>query len=248
MTIPLAFPTSHSRDFKAVSPTEVHEHWRAEFPNAVSSSRFVDFLPSTLLPLWADLRHCYGTCPGSPFVDATALAGCHNRRIAQPRAFAGLAQRGNTARGGLYGSKLPLLATAKGELLAIALSPGDTEDRNPVPRLAQRLFGQLFADQGSLSPALTKPRLQTCGLRLFPPLKRRRKNRLLPLMDKLVLRTRGVIESILGHLKTLPQSEHSRHRRGTTFFGKPLGGLIAYGPQPQKPSLHLSTLPMLQAA
>jgi hypothetical protein len=248
MTILIAFHTSPYRDFKAFYTTEVHQHWRAEFPNAVSYSRFVDFIPSTLIPLCAYLRHCYGTCTGITFVDATALAVCHNRRIAQHRVFAGLAQRGKTALGWFYGFKLHLLVNDKGELLAIALSPGNTDDRNPVPRLAQRLFGKLFADKGYLSPALTKTLLETCGLRLFTPLKRRMKNRLLPLPDKLLLRKRVVIESIIDQLKNISQIEHSRHRSVTNFFVNLLGGLIAYCHQPKKPSLHLSTLPMLQAA
>ena len=94
MTILIVFHHSHYRTFKAFYTTHVLRHWRSEFPGLVSYSRFVEFLPSTLAPLCAYLRQCYGPCTGTSFVDATALAVCHNRRIAQHKVFAGLAARG----------------------------------------------------------------------------------------------------------------------------------------------------------
>lgn len=145
MTILIAFHTSHYRDFKAFYLKEVRGHWRPAFPGLVSYSRFVDLIPSVLVPLCAYLRSCSGTCTGLTFVDATAIAVCHNRRIAPPRVFAGLAQRGKTSLGWFFGFKLPLCVNDQGELLAVTLTPGNTDDRKPVPRLARRLFGKLFA-------------------------------------------------------------------------------------------------------
>ena len=102
MTILIAFHHSPYRTFKAFYTTEVLRHWPAEFPGLVSYSRFVEFIPSTLGPLCAYLRQCYGPCPGLSFVDATALAVCHTRRIARPRVFRGLAARGRTSGGVLW--------------------------------------------------------------------------------------------------------------------------------------------------
>lgn len=89
MTMLLAFHHSPYRPFKAFTITEVLRHWQAAFPGLVSYSRFVEFLPSTLGPLCAYLRQGYGPCTGISFVDATALAVCHTRRIAQQRGFRG---------------------------------------------------------------------------------------------------------------------------------------------------------------
>ena len=94
MTLLIAFHHSHYRNFKAFYTTQVRQHWQAEFPGLVSYSRFVEFIPSTLGPLCAYLRQCYGACTGTSFVDATALAVCHNRRIAQHKVFRDLAARG----------------------------------------------------------------------------------------------------------------------------------------------------------
>ena len=133
-------------------------------------------------------------------------------------------------------------------MLAIALTPGNTDDRHPVPRLALRLFGKLFADKGYLSTALTRELLETYGVHLFTPIKRKMQNRLLPLMDKLLLRKRVVIESLIDQLKNIWQIEQSRHRSFTNFCVNLLGGLIAYCHQPKKPSLHSTSLHMLLAA
>lgn len=248
MTILIAFHTSHYRDFKAFYLRAVRGHWRAEFPSGVSYSRFVELIPSALVPLCAYLRHCSGSCTGLTFVDATALAVCHNRRIAQHRVFAGFAARGKTSLGWFFGFKLHLLVNDKGELLQVMLTPGNTNDRKPVPRLAQRLFGKLFGDKGYLSYALTKELLQTFGVRLVTPIKRKMKNRLLPLADKLLLRKRTIIETIIDQLKNISQIEHSRHRSVLNFFVNVLCGLIAYCHQPKKPSLHLDTVPALPMA
>lgn len=74
------------------------------------------------------------------------------------------------------------------------------------------------------------------------------KNRLLPLADKLLLRKRAIIETIIDQLKNISQIEHSRLRSVTNFCVNLLSGLIAYCHQPKKPSLHLDALPLVAAA
>jgi|GEM_PF-6239447 len=44
------------------------------------------------------------------------------------------------------------------------------------------------------------------------------KNRLLQLLDKMLLRKRAVLESVNDPLKNIGQIEHSRHRRGYNFL------------------------------
>ena len=248
MTILIAFHHSHYRTFKAFYTTQVLRHWRPEFPGLVSYSRFVELIPSTLGPLCGYLRQCYGPCTGTSFVDATALAVCHNRRIAQHKVFQGLAARGRTSVGWFFGFKLHLVVNDRGELLRVALSPGNTDDRKPVPHLAKSLFGKLFADKGYLSAALTKELLTTLGVHLLTPIKRRMKPRLLLWTDKLLLRKRAIIETIFDQLKNISQIEHSRHRSPTNFLVNLLCGLIAYCHQPKKPSLQLPPCPALPLA
>jgi hypothetical protein len=114
-----------------------------------------------------------------------------------------------------------------------------------VPQLARQarhLFGTLFGDQGSIAHALVEQLIREHRVHLVTRLRTKRRNRLMELSDKLLLRTRAIIERITEQLKNSCQVEHSRHRSPANFLIKLLGGLIAYCHLPKKPSLDLGPL------
>lgn len=82
-------------EFQGVLHPTVCCDWRDAFPGLVTYNRFVEWMPSTLIPLCAYLRHCFGTCTGISFIDSTSLKVCHNRRINDHKVFQPLAARGN---------------------------------------------------------------------------------------------------------------------------------------------------------
>ena len=239
MTIAILFQQSHYRTFKAFYTEHVQRHLHSEFPHLVSYNRFVELLPTVLVPLIVYLHTQLGACTGISFVDSTALAVCKNPRIGQHKVFAHDAARGKTSVGWFYGFKLHLVVNDRGELLAFCLTPGNLDDRRPVPRLVKRLFGRLFGDRGYISHELAEDLLVTQGLHLITKLRKNMRNRLLDLGDKLLLRKRAIIESIVDQLKNVCQIEHSRHRSPLNFLVHLMAGLIAYCHQPKKPSLHL---------
>lgn len=245
MTILVYFHHMRFRDFKTYYLAYVLGHLRGEFPQAVSYHRFVELMPSTVGPLCAYLQTCLGTCSGLSFVDSTALAVCHNRRIPQHRVFRDIAQRGKTSLGWFYGFKLHLVINQHGELLACQLTPGNVDDRRPVPKLAERLWGRLFGDKGYLSQPLTRELLQTRQLRLVTHLKRNMANRLVLLHEKVILRRRALVETVIDQLKHLMHIEHTRHRSPTNFAVNLVAGLIAYCHQPNKPSIERNGQPQL---
>jgi hypothetical protein len=248
MTILIHFHQSHYRHFKAYYGEYVLPRLHWAFPGLVSYQRFVEFIPCTVIPLCVYLhKGCLGRCTGISFVDSTALRVCHNRRIAQHKVFAGLAERGKTSTGWFFGFKLHLVFSDRGDLLSMALTPGNVDDRKPLPRLVRRLFGKLFGDKGYISQPLFEQLLQTFGIQLITKLKKNMKNRLMPLADKLLLRKRAIAETIIDQLKNISQIEHSRHRSPMNFLANLLCGLIAYCHQPKKPSLGLGALPCLPA-
>ena len=247
MTILILFHQSHYRDFKAFYTQEVCKHLRREFPGLVSYTRFVELMPSALLPLCAYLRHCMGHCTGISFLDSTDLTVCHNKRISQHKVFAGSAARGKTSTGWFFGFKLHLLFNDCGELLEVALTAGNVDDRKPVPGMVKKLFGKIFANRGYLSKALFRELLDTFGIQLITKLKKNMKNQLMPLADKMLLRKRAIAETIIDQLKNISQIEHSRHRSPVNFVINIVCGLIAYCHQPKKPSLYLGELPALTA-
>jgi hypothetical protein len=52
----------------------------------------------------------------------------------------------------------------------------------------------------------------TQGLRLITKLRKNMRNQLIELSDRLLLRKRALIETIVDQLKNISQIEHSRHR------------------------------------
>jgi hypothetical protein len=54
------------------------------------------------------------------------------------------------------------------------------------------------------------------------------KNKLMPLLDKIMLRKRTLIETIHDQLKNISQIEHSRHRSVANFLVNVVAALIAY--------------------
>jgi hypothetical protein len=247
MTILILFQQSQYRTFKAFYTQHVQQHWRGEFPGLVSYGRFVELMPSVLVPLTVYLQTRLGACTGISFIDSTALAVCRTARIRQHRVFALDAARGKTSVGWFYGFKLHLVVNDRGELLAFCLTRGNVDDRRPVPRLVRRLFGKLFGDRGYISQALAEDLFVRHGLRLITKLRKNMRHRVLTMTDKLLLRKRAIIETIYDQLKNICQIEHSRHRSPRNFLVNLLAGLIAYCHQPKKPSLDLA-LPLLAVA
>lgn len=242
MTILILFHQSHYRNFKAFYTEHVCAHLRRDFPALMSYSRFVECMPDTLLPVCVYLQTQFGPCTDVSFVDSTKLAVCHNRRIAQHRVFATQAKRGKTSVGWFFGFKLHLVFNDRGELVTFKLTPGNVDDRAPVPEFAKQLFGKLFGDKGYLSQPLAKQLAKEYGVELITPRRKNMKKVERPLIDKLLLRKRAVVETIIDQLKNISQIEHTRHRSPINFLINVVCGLIAYCHQPKKPSLQLDAL------
>jgi hypothetical protein len=138
---------------------------------------------------------------GISFIDSTPLPVCHNRRIERHKVFAGLAARGKTFMGWFHGFKLHLIVNERGELSTFYLTAGNIDDRQPVPHLTKALWGKLFGDKGYISQTLFEALFQR-GLQLITSLRKNMKPRVVPLMDKLLLRKRAIIETINDQLRT----------------------------------------------
>jgi Transposase DDE domain len=238
MTILVLFHASGYRDLKTFYTRHVAEQLTAEFPRLVSYGRFVELQREALVPLWSYLHTRKGSCTGITFVDATTLAVCHNLRIPQHRVFWDSARRGQSSMGWFYGFKLHLAINDRGELLGCYLTPGNVDDRRPVPHMVKDLWGKLFGDKGYISQPLATL-LEAQGLRLVTKLKKNMKNRFLPLYDKLLLRKRALVETVNDQLKNISQVEHTRHRSLWNFLGNVAAGVIAYTWREKKPSLNI---------
>ncbi|MEH2080527.1 MAG: IS982 family transposase [Nostoc sp.] len=135
ITILIAFHQNHYRNFKHFYFNHVKQQWNCAFPGLVSYQRFIESIPSTLIPLCVYPKHCFGQCTGISFIDSTCLKVCHNRRIFQHRVFKDLADRGKTSVDWFFGFKLHIVVNELGQLLNVILTPRNIDDRKPVPDL-----------------------------------------------------------------------------------------------------------------
>jgi len=191
-----------------------------------------------LLPLLFYFLACRGQCTGISFIDSTVLDVCHTKRMHRHRVFVDLAARSKSSMGWFYGFKLHLIVNDQGELLPFFLTPGNVDDRAPVPEMTRDLFGRLFGDKGYISQKRFAE-LYAQGLKLVTPIRKNMKNRLMNLEEKLLLRKRSIIETINDQLKNISQIEHTRHRSVTNLLVNLVCGLIAYCHQEKKPSITL---------
>lgn len=248
MTLVVYFHQKRYRDFKTYYTEYVMTDLQGEFPSLLSYNRFVQLIPRILVALCAYLRHCYGQTRGIAFIDSTALAVCHNRRIQQHRVFEGSAQRGRTSVDWFFGFKLHLVVNDCGDLLSCCVTPGNTDDRRPVPKLVQHLFGKVFGDKGYLSKPLAEQLMEDYAVELVTKVRSNMKAVVQDEFDRFLLRKRAIVESIYDQLKNISQIEHTRHRSLTGFMSNLLAGLIAYCHQPKKPSLNLHFIHQLTLA
>ena len=181
MTILIHFHQSHYRTFKAYYMKYVQEHLKKEFPNLVSYQRFIALIPQMMVPLLAYLQSRYGVCTGISFIDSTSLQVCHPKRIHGHRVFAADAKRGKTSMGWFYGFKLHLAVNDRGERLSCCLTPGNVDDRKPVPTMVKRRPCKLIGDRGYISAPLTELLFEQ-GLHLITKLRKNMKNRLIHLV------------------------------------------------------------------
>jgi len=236
MTIYIHFHQSHYRNFKNYYINYVSQYFGHLFPRLVSYNRFVALIKSVLVPLCFFLQCFYGEKTGIYFIDSTQLKVCHIKREKQHRVFKGLAQKAKSTIGWFFGFKLHLVINDKGELMAFQITTANVDDRKPVANLVKTLIGKLVGDKGYISQKLFTALFQQ-GLTLITKIKKNMKNCLMPLLDKLLLRKRAIVECVNDQLKNISQIEHTRHRSVWNFLANILAALIAYALQPKKPSI-----------
>ena len=242
MTLLIAFHQSNYRTFKHFYLKHACVYWGAEFPNLVSYSRFVQLKKEVLTLLTFYLGNpCLGECSGISFVDSTRLRVCDNRRISSHRVFADVAERSKTSMGWFYGFRLHLVINHTGDLLDVAVTPGNIDDRKPLRKFAERLHGSLYADRGYISKDL-REELREQGVNLVYKVRKNMKPLDVSVSDEVLLKKRMLIESVIRELKTQMQLEHSRHRSFENFQVNVFSALIAYQLLENKPSLNIHEL------
>ena len=122
--------------------------------------------------------------------------------------------------------------------MAFKLTKARTDDRAPIEELTQGLTGKMVGDKGYISKELSD-NLFARGLKLITKIKKNMKNSIMILYDKLLLKKRGLIETVNDQLKNICQIEHTRHRSICNFLTNLISGLISYALKAKKPSVNI---------
>ena len=139
-----------------------------------------------------------------------------------------------------FGFTLHLVVNDQGELVNFTLTPGNTDDRTPVPKLLRQIFDKVFADKGYVLQKLAKQLWQQTGVQLITKLRRTMKNPLL-------LRKGSIIETIIAQLKNISPIEHSWHPSPVNFLVNLVGGITCLLPPTEKTSIALDSNLLPQA-
>ena len=244
MTILVLFHTMRHRDLKSFYLGYICNHMRSEFPHHLSYNRFVERQAKVGLHLLLFLQTCaLGKCTGISIIDSTPLVSCHIKRANSHRTMRGWAAKGKCTMGWFYGFKLHIVINERGEIIQWTLTPGNTDDREPLKDkdFTQRLFGKIFADRGYISQELFE-NLFVDDIHLVTKIKKNMKNSLMNLYDKILLRKRALVETVNDELKNVCNIEHTRHRSIDNSASNLIAGLIAYNLLPKKPSMNIDII------
>ena len=121
-------------------------------------------------------------------------------------------------------------------MLSFKLRTANTDESQPLPDLVRGLFAKIFGHRGYIFHKGFEHLFEN-GLQLVTP-RKNMNNRQLPLMGKILLQKRSLIETINYQLENIATIEHSRQQ---AYVQHLVAGLIAYTYREKKPSLNLCT-------
>lgn len=133
-------------------------------------------------------------------VDSTDIPVCLPKNTKHHRTMRGLAEWGRSGKGFYYGLKLNIITDLKRNLLSIAFTKGNTDDRKPVPGMIAGMTGIFVADAGYIGEQLAHD-LHIEGKRVFMARAKRNMKKLMSDVQQKLYDTRMLIELNFRNLK-----------------------------------------------
>ena len=119
-----------------------------------------------------------------------------------------------------------------GEIIFLKITPGNTNDRTPIPELCKNLYRKFY-----IGKKLTE-KLSDSDVALVTTVRKNMKAKAIS-ADRAMLSKRQNIVTINDQLKNISQIEHSRHSSETGFMLDLISGIVAYCLKKQKPRIKL---------
>jgi len=248
MTIAIYYHCSGYKTFKDYYTKSVE--LKSAFPTMPSYNRFIELQQKAAMPLSIFARlQSRGECNGFSFIDSFPLRVSHEKRTYSHKTFRGLAAKGKTSTGWFYGFKLHVVINTKGQIIDFQITPGNIADNNAciIEKLMQKVRGKVYGDKGYLLNPNLFQKLYSGGVHVVTKIKKNMKNKLMNLSDKILLKKRGIIESVGAVFKEDLNIEHSRYRAPITLFINVFTALIAYSFREKKPTIHKNGFEFLAA-
>jgi len=236
LTIMVIFHMSPCKNFKWFYEVYLRNKHGKDFPQLVEYARFVALMPRLFVPLHLMLHMMQGEQTGIYVADSTSLPVCHNKLIKRNRVFKCLAERGKTTMGWFFGFKLHIVINHKGQIMAVKITRGNVDDREPLDRITDNLQGVIVLDKGYISKELFR-KLYERGLKMIVGIRKGMKNILMNTAEKLLLRKRFVVETVFDILKSETNICHTRHRSPTNAAVNIISAIIAYTFRTNKPAM-----------
>lgn len=241
MTILILFHMIRFRDFKTFYCGYVQAYCRREFPGLPSYERFIAIMNRAILPMLIFTQLHAGKRTGLYYVDSSCLPVCHLKRSSRHKVFEEIAEYGKTSVGWFFGLKMHIVVNNQGQLMAFKITQGNKHDVTEVVSLLEGLSGLSFGDKGYIGKKIFEELLSK-GMKLITRKRKNMKeNAPLSAYEKQLLNQRGIVETVIGHLKHHYQIWHSRHRSIFNAMTHLIAALSAYVIEP----LSLSAIKLL---
>lgn len=256
ITLIIYFGFSGYKTFKDYYLRHVQYCLKSYFPSLYSYNRFIQLMgdlklvmKTLSLIITIKNRSAENCLPEVFYVDSYPLNVCHNKRISSHKVFKNFAQHGKTSTGWFFGFKLHVVINVAGDIVSAILSTGNIVDNNTalLKQLLEGLQGKVFGDKGYLIKPELRKYFFDRKIQLITKIRSNMQNVLVPILDKFLLRSRGIIESVGNVLKNTFLLEHSRHRSIQNFCVHIFATIIAYFFKPEKPSLSFEKIALLTA-
>jgi hypothetical protein len=247
MTIAIYYHVCRFTSFKDYYNVMIKGIERGAFSKVPSYNRFIELRQQMMIPLLLFTQtRGLGKCDGISIIDSTTLEVCDIRRSSSHKMFKGIAQKGKTSTGWFYGFKLHCVINSTGEVVSFFITPGNVADNNPslLDKITKNIFGKMAGDRGYIGAF---KQMHDKGIELIHGIRKNMKNKLMDMFNKMLLKKRGIIESVFGILKEWMHLESSKNRSQIAYFTQIFASIAAYYFKPQKPHVFPDKLEKLCA-
>jgi len=232
MTILVMFHMIRFRDFKTFYCGYIQQYYCREFPGLPSYERFIAIMNRAIFPMLIFTQLHSGKRTGIYYIDSSCLPVCHLKRSKRHKVFDNIAKYGKTSVGWFFGLKLHIVVNDQGQLIAFKMTQGNKHDATEAVSLFKNLSGLAFGDKGYIGKKIFEELLSK-GMKLITRKRKNMKERVsLSEYEKQLLNQRGIIETVIGHLKHHYQIWHSRHRSILNAMTHLTAALSAYVIEP----------------